>query len=96
MKIGRNDLCPCGTGKKYKHCCVGKVDWNKIYSQGIDPVPFFSTRGRNLYFFDKIIEILELNNIETFDPVDLKKGLQSKLLNKFMKQLWKYGQEIWI
>ena len=20
-KIGRNDLCPCGSGKKYKHCC---------------------------------------------------------------------------
>ena len=21
QKIGRNDLCPCGSGKKYKHCC---------------------------------------------------------------------------
>ena len=20
-KIGRNDLCPCGSGKKYKKCC---------------------------------------------------------------------------
>ena len=20
-KIGRNDLCPCGSGKKYKDCC---------------------------------------------------------------------------
>ncbi|THB66468.1 MAG: preprotein translocase subunit SecA, partial [Spirochaetaceae bacterium] len=19
-KVGRNDLCPCGSGKKYKHC----------------------------------------------------------------------------
>ena len=24
-KIGRNDPCPCGSGKKYKHCCVGKI-----------------------------------------------------------------------
>jgi preprotein translocase subunit Sss1 len=24
MKIGRNDLCPCGSGKKYKKCCLGK------------------------------------------------------------------------
>lgn len=23
-KIGRNDPCPCGSGKKYKHCCYGK------------------------------------------------------------------------
>lgn len=22
MKTGRNDLCPCGSGKKYKHCCL--------------------------------------------------------------------------
>ena len=28
--IGRNDLCPCGSGKKYKHCC-GK--WSQ------EPVP---------------------------------------------------------
>jgi hypothetical protein len=21
-KIGRNDACPCGSGKKYKHCCL--------------------------------------------------------------------------
>jgi preprotein translocase subunit SecA len=20
-KIGRNDICPCGSGKKYKKCC---------------------------------------------------------------------------
>ena len=24
MKIGRNDPCPCGSGKKYKHCCYEK------------------------------------------------------------------------
>ena len=23
-KVGRNDPCPCGSGKKYKHCC-GKL-----------------------------------------------------------------------
>jgi SEC-C motif-containing protein len=21
-KVGRNDPCPCGSGKKYKHCCL--------------------------------------------------------------------------
>ena len=24
-KVGRNDRCPCGSGKKYKNCCEGKV-----------------------------------------------------------------------
>lgn len=23
-KVGRNDLCPCGSGKKYKSCCLQK------------------------------------------------------------------------
>lgn len=23
-KTGRNDPCPCGSGKKYKHCCLKK------------------------------------------------------------------------
>ena len=29
MKIGRNDLCPCGSGKKYKKCCLYKSDQKK-------------------------------------------------------------------
>jgi len=24
-KVGRNDPCPCGSGRKYKHCCAGKA-----------------------------------------------------------------------
>ena len=24
VKVGRNDPCPCGSGKKYKHCCMKK------------------------------------------------------------------------
>jgi len=26
MKIGRNDLCPCGSGKKFKKCHLGRED----------------------------------------------------------------------
>lgn len=22
MSVGRNDPCPCGSGKKHKHCCL--------------------------------------------------------------------------
>jgi hypothetical protein len=26
--ISRNDPCPCGSGRKFKHCCIGKgIDW---------------------------------------------------------------------
>ena len=30
MKVGRNDPCPCGSGKKYKHCC-GKSGWTVVH-----------------------------------------------------------------
>lgn len=25
MKVGRNDPCPCGSGKKFKKCHLGRV-----------------------------------------------------------------------
>jgi hypothetical protein len=30
MSIGRNDPCPCGSGKKYKKCCLdGETSWRQ-------------------------------------------------------------------
>ena len=34
IRTGRNDPCPCGSGKKYKNCCLGKSVPMKIRSQG--------------------------------------------------------------
>jgi len=28
-KIGRNARCPCGSGKKFKKCCMGQ-EWRKV------------------------------------------------------------------
>lgn len=35
-KIGRNDLCPCGSGKKYKKCCLDKKEITLPYQNFID------------------------------------------------------------
>jgi hypothetical protein len=37
-KIGRNEPCPCHSGKKYKHCCLGKefVEIHKKYFENCD------------------------------------------------------------
>lgn len=35
-RIGRNDPCPCGSGKKYKKCCY-KSDLSKV--DGVVPQP---------------------------------------------------------
>lgn len=29
-KVGRNDPCPCGSGKKYKKCCLNKDQSNRV------------------------------------------------------------------
>ena len=29
-KIGRNDPCPCGSGKKYKNCCLESGKYEKF------------------------------------------------------------------
>jgi hypothetical protein len=30
--VGRNDPCPCGSGKKFKKCCIGKTELPQIAS----------------------------------------------------------------
>jgi hypothetical protein len=40
-KISRNDLCPCGSGKKYKHCCIDKdFDWEEHKGENVKVVQF--------------------------------------------------------
>ena len=33
MKIGRNEPCPCGSGRKYKHCCLDKKRSTPLYQK---------------------------------------------------------------
>ncbi len=35
MKIGRNALCPCGSGKKYKNCCLDKKTGSKMFQMAL-------------------------------------------------------------
>lgn len=60
-KINRNDPCPCLSGKKFKKCCFGKVDWEAIIRDGRDYRPYLSIRGRNLFFTNQVSEALQLN-----------------------------------
>jgi len=57
MKIGRNDPCPCGSGKKYKKCCLNKeiseVNFSKDY---------FNLKGKNA---EKIVQELAIKTFLT-------------------------------
>lgn len=39
MKIGRNEPCPCGSGKKFKKCCINQIN----DQQNFDDMPFFDS-----------------------------------------------------
>tara|TARA_R110002110_G_scaffold111137_2_gene276829 strand:+ start:25150 stop:26199 length:1050 start_codon:yes stop_codon:yes gene_type:complete len=36
MKTGRNDPCPCGSGRKHKYCCIDAVDDRRRTGSGQD------------------------------------------------------------
>lgn len=91
-KLSRNDSCPCGGGKKFKHCCLGKVDWNHIVASHADPRPYLSVRGRNIAFLNKIAEIFLLDTNDQRKPlVEYKKAFTAKAvreLNEEIVRLW--------
>lgn len=61
-KVGRNAQCPCRSGKKYKHCCEGKVDWNRLVSENSTAwKDHLSVRGRNILFLERAFAALQLD-----------------------------------
>ena len=36
MKPGRNDPCSCGSGKKYKNCCLGKAELRPVQPSSLE------------------------------------------------------------
>ena len=75
-KIGRNDTCPCGSGKKYKKCCLN--DPRKALQAESD-------------YTDDITSFIELSNSinDLLDKKDFKKAraVCRQLLNKYPEQI---------
>lgn len=88
-KTGRNSFCPCGSGKKFKKCCYRKVDWDEIVRSGHDWKPYLSIRGRNLYFINRISEILQLNSCNNLS--DYKKGFTERAVREIHEAIF----EVW-
>lgn len=64
MKIGRNDPCPCGSGKKYKKCCINK---SVREVSDVNTVPIESSMSDFEYIDDtskKLEQIISLYNID--------------------------------
>lgn len=39
IKVGRNELCPCGSNKKYKKCCIANA---KYHNERYYSIPYYS------------------------------------------------------
>lgn len=89
IKIGRNDLCPCGGGNKFKFCCEDKVDWNRILRSGEDYNRHLSIRGRNITFINKIADALQLDSLDKIQ--DYKAAFTPQTVRKIHEDI----MEIW-
>ena len=59
-KIGRNQPCPCGSGKKYKHCC-----WNRDRESWVATTPAVSPHG--YHFAESELDRLSNSVVDLID-----------------------------
>ncbi len=62
-KIGRNEPCPCGSGKKYKKCCINK----SIHKQH-DDLNYLMQKGYSLLEENKTVEACNIW-LEVWDKI---------------------------
>jgi len=55
-KLGRNDSCHCGSGQKYKKCCLDKDRAAQYTSENFDPVSFKREMEQTMRKIGKIAE----------------------------------------
>lgn len=84
MKIGRNDPCPCGSGKKYKRCCINMATETSQQigdelKQMLAMNPDLSIEDLNVAMGKKVAQKNDL-------PLDDFCGLSPSQLNNWMYQ----------
>lgn len=74
VKVGRNDPCPCGSGKKYKFCCMNKE------KSPVDKIESVQERTKCLEFYPYVGEKREEGRIYLEDYFDRESIEIDKLL----------------
>ena len=79
MKPGRNDPCPCGSGRKFKQCCLLKAEpipadellWRRV-RRAIDPLPRELMREAQRHFGETGLAEAwhEFQRFESEEPFD--------------------------
>lgn len=92
VKVGRNDPCPCGNLKKYKHCCESRIDWNQLFRDRKDFREHLSIRGRNIYFMNRISEALQLDSLGDLQQL---KNYKAAFTSKAVREIHEAVMEVW-
>ena len=79
-KAGRNDPCPCGSGKKYKSCCWKKEQEEKGKAIKFKATPMGGKMGMLSKGFDMMKGITDgfKDRVSKIDPVLLEKELKER------------------
>jgi len=63
-KIGRNEPCPCGSGKKYKNCCLGEPEEAILWKR-------LSTNLANMWSYDKVHKMSDAEIIAKLEGLNI-------------------------
>ena len=84
MKIGRNAPCPCGSGKKYKKCCLNKTEEQRLAEA-------VSLSMQNIKREAQIKNCLHPNKSECSDRIVKAHAIQN---NRILKKMAENGMVI--
>ncbi|MFQ5488801.1 MAG: YecA family protein, partial [Gammaproteobacteria bacterium] len=97
-KVGRNDPCPCGSGKKYKKCCLTKAQekpadltWRRLRRaiEGLPPrILAFATEHCGRAALEEAWEAFVLFEDDSFHP-------EHPLITVFMPWFFYHWQPLW-
>ncbi|MEM8728038.1 MAG: SEC-C metal-binding domain-containing protein [Chlamydiota bacterium] len=73
-EVGRNEPCPCGSGKKYKKCCLQKSSAKRHCFNVIDPSSVQSSMSR--------ITAMVAKTFDADTAVTPAEGLEKKVRQK--------------
>ena len=70
-KIGRNDPCPCGSGKKYKKCCLLQQDSPKRSSskRKMSLIPVYTELDQ---LSNRVVDLIKGNKLDEAEDVSRK------------------------
>ena len=82
-KTGRNDPCPCGSGKKFKKCCEGKMIGKKFMAHKVEGTSLAqkiaeAAGGVSSFFKNKTVMPLAKKKEDSFTPVGMDEYLESQ------------------